>query len=452
MTSYRDIEKYLTETGGFDPDAIGRKHIADAVNSIMRTSTVHDINHYLKMLKSDPDELEKLVEQVVVPETWFFRDRESFNFLKKHIEKTKHSSCPLKTLRILSVPCSTGEEPYSIAMALLEAGLPPERFHIDAIDISRKAIGIARRGVYGKGSFRGENKDYQDRYFTPVEGGFKLDRAITGLVHFYRDNFVQPHALRNHEPYQCIFCKNLLIYLADDARKKVFANLDRLLVPEGVVFTGHAEMMSFLRYGYNPVKHARSFACRKADNNGKIESVISIPPSSAVTANVIASPATVTPAKTGHGSPSYRHRKDTVNGDESPAHRHREEAGGRRGDPGFTAATAPEFVLTRVRALADKGNLKEALKLCGQFLKEHSDNKEAYYLMGLINLALDSFAGAEDFFQKALYLDPCYYEVLLHMSLLYEKRDDQARASIIRERIRRVNSERGETEVAKMGR
>ena len=61
--------------------------------------------------------------------------------------------------------------------------------------------------------------------------------------------------------------------------------------------------------------------------------------------------------------------------------------------------------------------------------------------MGLINLALDSFAGAEDFFQKALYLDPFYYEALLHMSLLYEKKDDQARASIIRERIRRVDSE-----------
>lgn len=405
MTSYRDIEKFLSETFGFDPESIGRKNIADAVNSRMRTSIVHDMNHYLKMLKSDPEELEKLVEQVVVPETWFFRDRESFNFLKKHIEKTRHSSYPVKTLRILSVPCSTGEEPYSIAMALLEAGLSPERFHIDAVDISQKAIGIARRAVYGKGSFRGENRDYQDRYFTPVEEGFKLDRAITGLVHFYRDNFVQPYALRNHELYQGIFCKNLLIYLTDDARKKVFANLDRLLVPEGVLFTGHAEMMSFLQYGYSPVKHSRSFACRKADNAEKIESGMSIPSLSTVTASTV----TASPAKTGHGSPTHRHRMEA----------------------------APESVLIRVRALADRGKLKEALKLCGQFLKEHSDNKEAYYLMGLINLALDSFARAEGFFQKALYLDPCYYEALLHMRLLYEKRDDQARASIIGERIKR---------------
>ena len=411
MTSYRDIEKFLSETFGFDPESIGRKNIADAVNSRMRTSMVHDVSHYLKMLKSYPEELEKLVEQVVVPETWFFRDRESFNFLRKHIEKTRHSSYPAKTLRILSVPCSTGEEPYSIAMALLEAGLSPERFRIDAIDISQKAIGIAKRAVYGKGSFRGENKGYQDRYFTPVEGGFKLDPAITGLVHFYQDNFVQPHAIRNYEPYQCVFCKNLLIYLTDDARKKVFANLDRLLIPEGVVFTGHSEMMSFLRYGYNPVKHSRSFACRKADNAEKIESGISIPSLSTVAANATVSTVTASPAKMEHGS---------------PAHRNSEEA-------------APDAVLARVRALADKGDLEEALKLCGQFLKEHSDNKEAYYLMGLINLALDSFARAEDFFQKALYLDPCYYEALLHMRLLYEKRDDQARASIIGERIRRFS-------------
>ncbi|MCX5818158.1 MAG: chemotaxis protein [Proteobacteria bacterium] len=405
MTFYRDIEKFLSETFGFDPESIGRKNIADAVNSRMRTSVVHDMNHYLEMLKSHPEELEKLVEQVVVPETWFFRDRESFNFLKKHIEKTGHSSYPVKTLRILSVPCSTGEEPYSIAMALLEAGLSPERFHIDAVDISHKAIGIAKRAVYGKGSFRGENRDYQYRYFTPVEEGFKLDRAVAGLVHFYRDNFVQPYALRNHESYQGVFCKNLLIYLTDDARKKVFANLDRLLVPEGVVFTGHSEMMSFLQYGYNPVKHSRSFACRKADNTEKTESGTSIPALPTVTASTV----TASPAKMGHGSPTHRHREET----------------------------APDAVLTRVRTLADRGKLKEALKLCEQFLKEHSDNKEAYYLMGLINLALDSFVRAEDFFQKALYLDPCYYEALLHMSLLYEKRDDQARASIIRERIKR---------------
>ena len=413
MTFYRDIEKFLSETFGFDPESIGRKNITDAVNSRMRISMVHDMHHYLKMLESHPEELEKLVEQVVVPETWFFRDRESFNFLKKHIEKTGHSSSPVKTLRILSVPCSTGEEPYSIAMALLETGLSPERFHIDAVDINQKAIGIAKRAVYGKGSFRGEDRGYQNRYFTPVEERFKLDPAISGLVHFYRDNFVQHYALRNHEPYQCIFCKNLLIYLTDDARKEVFASLDRLLAPEGVIFTGHSEMMSFLQYGYSPVKHSRSFACRKAGNAEKIESVISAPSLSAVTANVAAPAVTVSPAETRHGSTAHRRRE----------------------------AAAPDAVLARVRALADRGDLKEALKLCGQFLKEHSGNKEAYYLMGLINLALDSFAGAEDFFQKALYLDPCYYEALLHMRLLYEKRDDQARALIIEERIRRVNSE-----------
>ena len=431
MTSYNDIEKRLSETFGLDPESIGKKNIADAVNSIMRASGMHDMHHYLKMLESSPEELEQLAEQVVVPETWFFRDRESFNFLKKYAEKIQHSSYPVKTLRILSVPCSTGEEPYSIAMTLLEAGLPPERFRIDAVEISQKALGIAERAVYGKGSFRGENRDYQYRYFTRSEEGFELDRAITGLVHFYRDNFVQPDALRNHEPYQCVYCKNLLIYLTDDARKMVFANIDRLLVPEGVVFTGHAEMMSFFQYGYSPVKHSRSFACRKTDNAEKIESGLPVQSSSAAAASAVtaaASAVTKNSAKTGHGSPARRHREGTGNADGSPVRRHREEP-------------TPESVLARVRVLADRGDLREALKLCGQFLKEHSGNKEAYYLMGLINLALDSFAGAEDFFQKALYLDPFYYEALLHMSLLYEKKDDQARASIIRGRIRRVNSE-----------
>jgi chemotaxis protein methyltransferase WspC len=415
MTPYYDIEKFLSETFGFDPESIGRKNIKDAVNLRMNISMTDRVSNYLKLLKSDSEEPERLVEHIVVPETWFFRDRESFNFLRKHIDEIRSLVQQRKMLRILSAPCSTGEEPYSAAMVLLEAGLSSEHFRIDAVDISRNAIETAKRAVYGKGSFRGENRGYQDRYFTYTEEGFKLDHTVAGSVHFFHDNFIQSYALKHHEPYHVVFCKNLLIYLTDDARKMVFANLDRLLLPDGIVFTGHSEMMSFLQYGFNPVKHSRSFACRKHIKADKIESGKVSP---------VSTTSIVSPAKTAHGSLRGRKDRIPVPGNGSPTH------------------PAPESVLTRVRILADRGALEEALKLCGQFLKEHSDNKEAYYLMGLINLALDFFTKAEHFFQKALYLDPCYYEALLHMNLLYEKRGELTKASVIKERIRRAESER----------
>lgn len=407
MTFYHDIEKFLSETFGFDSESIGRKSIRNAVNLRMSISMADGEGSYLKLIKDNTDEAERLVEQIVVPETWFFRDKESYNFLKKHIDEIKGVTHHGKVLRILSVPCSTGEEPYSIAMVLLEAGLSSDQFRIDAADISRKSIETAKRAIYGKGSFRGENRVYQDRYFEYTGEGFKLDTKVAGLVHFFNDNFVQPYALKNHEPYHAVFCKNLLIYLNNNARKMVLANIDNLLLPKGIVFTGHSEMMTLLQYGFKPVKHSRSFACRKAESHEKVESVMSVPPLAVATAFTV----TAHPAKTGHAGPVNRHREEPT----------------------------PESVLARVRTLADKGSLDEALKLCGQFLKEHSDNKEAYYLMGLINLALDSFTSAEDFFQKALYLDPCYYEALLHMNLLYQKRGEQSKASVISERIRRFS-------------
>jgi chemotaxis protein methyltransferase WspC len=425
MTFYHDIEKFLSETFGFDPESIGRKSIRDAVNLRMSISMVDGEVSYLKLIKDNADEAERLVEQIVVPETWFFRDKESFNFLKKHIDEMMGITHEGKALRILSVPCSTGEEPYSIAMVLLEAGLSAEQFRIDAADISRKAIEAAKRAIYGKGSFRGENSVYQDRYFEYTGEGFRLDQTVAGLVHFFNDNFIQPYALRNHEPYHAVFCKNLLIYLNNNARKMVLANIDNLLLPKGIVFTGHSEMMSLLQYGFKPVKHSRSFACRK---DVKAE---------------------VNQAERVHGSLSGRKEMNIRQENNGHARRYLEEPKAENsikshlketGAENLTR-TSPDFVLSRVRKLADRGSLEEALNLCGQYLKECSGNKEAYYLMGLINLAMNYFTEAEDFFQKALYLDPCYYEALLHMSLLYQKRGEQSKASVISERIKRANSE-----------
>ena len=415
MTCYSNIETFLSDNLGLNPESVGRKSIEDAIKLCMDKRMISDEDIYMKMLISNQEEIEKLIDQVVVSETWFFRDRESFNFLRRYVEKLKESLCQGTVLRVLSVPCSTGEEPYSIAMALLDAGLSPEQFCVDAIDISRRSIGIAKNAVYGKGSFRGECSGYKPRFFIKTEDGFRLEGYVAGMVHFYLDNFVKLHVHNGHQPYHILFCKNLLIYLNDDARKQVFKNIDRFLFHDGIVFTGHSEMMSFLENGYEPIKHARAFACKKIGSKDKMQLETFDRPFSAKR-NIM--PQNVT--------------KDVL-------HTHDSHLETKSIDDKHFKNSEPKDVLERVRKLADRGNLTEALRLCGLFLKEHSDNKEAYYLMGLINLAMDVFDKAEDFFQKALYLDPFYHDVLLHMSLLHEKKGEPEKASILMERIKRAN-------------
>jgi len=412
------VEELLSKKIGLEPESIGRKRIADAVNTRMELFMIDDVNKYLHKLRSDPAEFEELIEDVTVPETWFFRDTESFNYLKKYVHDENPAS-ERNIFRVLSVPCSTGEEPYSIAITLLEAGLLPEDFQIDAVDINPKTIETAKQAVYGKGAFRGENKDYRDKYFTHSKEGFVLDPTIAGSVNFYRDNFTQPHALWNHGPYQIIFCKNLLIYLTSDARKKVFDNIDRLLVPKGIVFNGHAELISFLQYGYKPIKHPRSFACMKIEV-GKEEVSVSHKTKTQI------------PLLQNHALKTKVSKQSRLALPAEPLPRSNgAKTGAAPKVPGETEK------LAAIRELADAGSLDRALSMCRQFIKKNDHNKEAYYLAGLINLALNNFDKAENFFQKVLYLDPSHYETLLHMKFLYEKKGDHVKSSAMQGRIKR---------------
>jgi chemotaxis protein methyltransferase WspC len=409
------VEIFLSRMMGLDPESIGRKGIDDVVCSAMAKAGADDAHDYVRLLSEDAGELERLVERLVVPETWFFRDGGAFNFLRAHLRELARPPGG-KPLRFLSAPCATGEEPYSIAMVLLEMGLSSDAFHIDGVDISAKAIETAKRAIYGKGSFREKNTGCQQRFFTRVQEGERLDPDVARLVHFHTDNFVRPDALAGHERYDIVFCKNLLIYLTEDGRKQVFANLDRLLCPEGLLFTGHSEMISFLQYGYRAVRHERAFACTRTGEApaGQAQQVKNRTPS-----RQKARPAPVAPAE-------VRGRKKTAIS---------RDDGKKNSAPDEKRAAS---ILAEIRRLADMGALDEASRRCEEFFAQYSPDKEAFYLMGLIHLARNSFAQAEVFFQKALYMDPRYYDALVHLELLREQKGDLTGATIMRKRIERL--------------
>jgi chemotaxis protein methyltransferase WspC len=148
-----DFETLLKEAIGLDAATIGRSALDRAIRERERACRLAD-QAYCERVSSDGDELQALVEAVVVPETWFFRDREAFTALGKVVRDTILRRNPNQEARILSLPCSTGEEPYSMAMALIDAGVSPKGVRIDAVDVSHRALGYARRGVYGKSAFR----------------------------------------------------------------------------------------------------------------------------------------------------------------------------------------------------------------------------------------------------------------------------------------------------------
>ena len=116
----------LEEFAGMSPGVLGDKNLARAVRERMSACNLADEEQYLEKVRSSSWEMEALIEAVVVPETSFFRDKGPFVFLGRHIRDEAARARPAAPLRILSAPCSSGEEPYSIAMVLQEAGLKLE--------------------------------------------------------------------------------------------------------------------------------------------------------------------------------------------------------------------------------------------------------------------------------------------------------------------------------------
>src|SRR5882672_1779948 len=180
------IEKMLRERMGLDAASVGSGSIQRVIRLRMKGLGISDASAYRELLTRSRAEWEELVEAVVVTETWFFRDPEAFSV----VAEAARASLPGSTLRVLTIPCSSGEEPFSLAIAIRDGGVAAGRVRIDAMDISSRALARARSGVYLKNSFRGKDLAYRDRYFHSTKGGFVLQPEIRNSVNFIEGNLL----------------------------------------------------------------------------------------------------------------------------------------------------------------------------------------------------------------------------------------------------------------------
>ncbi len=218
---------------------------------------------YLACLRSSLKEREKLIEEVVIPETWFFRNQESYVYLCQYLKNEWVPENKDKTLHVLSVPCSTGEEPYSIAMSLMDSGIDGIRIQIEAVDISTAAVLKAKTASYGSRSFRGVDLAFRDRYFDMEGNAYVLKESVKQMVRFSTDNLLRKGFATERDPYDVIFCRNLLIYLSQEAKREALAVLKKLLTREGILFLGHAERQAAVEQGFAGIHQPGVFACRK---------------------------------------------------------------------------------------------------------------------------------------------------------------------------------------------
>ena len=271
--SLKKIQDILYDSIGLDTNTIGPSAVLHAVNERINSCKLSDIESYHNNLINNEGELAELIDEVVIPESWFFRDGEPFNMLTKFVNEEWLKSNPSGPLRILSLPCATGEEPYSIAIALTEAGLTPSQIHIDAVDVSKRNINKCIQARYRKHSFRGVDPLMMNRFLLLSDEVYSPDILTTTMVNFSQASILDPEYVHSQTPYDIVFCRNMFIYFDDKTQQNAINMLSYLVKQSGILFVGHSETTKFIdNENWNiSYKYPKSFAIRKFIDDARFE-------------------------------------------------------------------------------------------------------------------------------------------------------------------------------------
>ena len=415
------IERLLKQKMGLHSSTVGSGTIGQAVEQRMRECAVTDVDDYRNILTQSVTELDALIDTVVIPETWFFRDQHPFSAFSDWLRNKWLAGNPTSPLRILSVPCSTGEEPYTLAMCLADCGIAASDAQIDAIDISSINIEKARHARYGHNSFRGNDLRFRDRYFDPVDTHFQLKDSIRNRVHFQQLNILDQSFIEGRAHYHVIFCRNLLIYFDRPTQHRAIDRLEQLMTRNGILFLGHSETSLLLERPFKMLDFPRSFGfCRSECGNDN---------------------STVTVRQTPRKKPRRQPGKRVQNGPLPFCDANREHR--QIADTSSNESAADELMQQAFR-LADQGHLDEAASHCTTLLRQQEQRADAYYLLGLIREAAGNIREAEQMFRNSVYLDPDHYEALTQLSVLARQQGDNDSAQRFRERAARVQQRRQE--------
>ena len=423
------VGRVLAERIGLDPSSVGVALIARGVHNRMAALGLRTVAEYDRALVERPEEAQALVEEEVVPESWFFRDDRPFVVLTDFAGRGWLNDPSRPPLSALSIPCASGEEPYSIAITLLEAGLAAERFRVDAVDVSARSMSRAIAGVYSPNAFRGIGSPARSGYFREQGGAFTVESVARASVRFHLGNLLDPSLFADRPPFDVVFCRNLLIYLDDEAKGRAFATLARLVAEGGLLFLGHADRLEGPTSApFEPTGEKGAFAYLKGG------------------AKTAKAPASTPARRASPSTPASAAVPPKIAGKPAPAARPAATIPGTAREPKVGgAAETTALTLERASILADSGRYAEATALVEGSIRAGGAGAGAYFLLGLIAQSSGDRGRAEAHFIKAIYLDPRHDEALLALALLARRKGDIAGEAAYRRRADRVLARKGDS-------
>jgi chemotaxis protein methyltransferase CheR len=243
-----------------------RELVSARLGKRLRATNITSISDYCRFLqqKEGGEELSHLIDAISTNHTYFFREPQHFDFLLKVLlpeMEARRRAENWRSFNVWSAASSSGEEPYSIAIALLDhfgqrSAWP---WRIEATDISHKILQRARVGVYREDAVAKvpapQLKSHFQKGFGPQEGNYRVKPHVQECVTFRQLNLLEG-ALPFNEPFQLIFCRNVMIYFDRPTQEELVAKLTRQLVPGGYLFVGHSESLSGVKHPLETIKPA----------------------------------------------------------------------------------------------------------------------------------------------------------------------------------------------------
>jgi len=270
------FRQYIEGRTGIYIDDSKQNSFKTSLDVRMRILGIKDYDAYYSLITTNArgkKEFDGLLNLILIKETFFFRDDRQLNVLTKNILPELIERKKEKEIKIWSAGCATGEEPYSIAMAIMESHLPDDsNVSVYATDISEGALERAEGGIYNKSSMRAIDKEMLNKYFTHRDGQYFLNDQVKRRVHFETVNLIEPYFLMEEESIDIVFCKNVIIYFRLDTVKKVIRRFYNALTNGGCLFVGHSESLWQISDDFELEEISGIFLYRK-DGKNKMVSV-----------------------------------------------------------------------------------------------------------------------------------------------------------------------------------
>jgi chemotaxis protein methyltransferase CheR len=257
---YEFLRKLLKERSGLDLSADKQYLVESRLVPLARKAGLPGIGELVAKMKGGADKLTvEVVEAMTTNETFFYRDKVPFDHLRDTILPVMmQSRASRKTLRIWSAACSTGQEPYSIAMCLKEkaAAMPGWRFEIVGTDLSQEVLEKSKAGIYSQFEVqRGLPIQLLVKYFTQVGELWQVSSELRGMIQHKQLNLLQDFS--HLGKFDVIFCRNVLIYFDQDTKINIFERMSKIIEPDGMLMLGAAESVVGITDAFRPYPDKR---------------------------------------------------------------------------------------------------------------------------------------------------------------------------------------------------